>query len=702
MTTLKRYAPLRKFPWFEVLLVVVLAGISIHAALSDAHNFPNKWFTRDDAYYYFKVAQNISEGYGSTFDGINPTNGYHPLWMLVCIPVFAFARFDLILPLRILLVLLGLLRAGTSVLLFRMLKGSLSTPIAMLAALYWAFAGTIHGTVYQQGLETGMAAFSLVLLLYLLKQAEGSNPDSELPFSRLVVLGVGATLLVFSRLDLVFLAIIMGIWIVFRRTPLRYALLIDLLVIVISLTGALLFRIGLPEYYHYEQFTLVALGASLLVKIPTFYFLGLYTRYREMRLPALVARCALAVLIPAMLLFGLLYLITSTGLLAGNFPRSVPIVDAGITYFLLLCSRAVLRKLSQTHTRPFHLATLAEWRANLRTWLVSSAGYFGVFGGSLAGYMLWNRLAFGSFTPVSGQVKNWWGSFQSNVYGGSARTALAFFGIDPEGDFNAWAPFTNQIGAWNSSIEMRTIPIAYDLRYTIMLLSIVLLVAIILVLMNRRRSIRLAQQLYLLPLLVGAQIQVLSYNLTGYAGLKEWYWIAQLIILVLAGGVVADIISQPLRRYRVGYYILLLLVLFWGLDTAASSARATSRLMYADRGSRDEPLMEAAAFIERYTEPGSLVGMTGGGNVGYFIQDRTIINMDGLINSIPYFLAHKAGRGSDFLAAEGMEYIFANPEFLEAQPYRGQYSGRLEVIDTYGGKAIMRFFALPQPALDDR
>ena len=41
-------------------------------------------FFPDDAFYYYKTAVNISQGLGSTFDTINFTNGYHPLWMLVC------------------------------------------------------------------------------------------------------------------------------------------------------------------------------------------------------------------------------------------------------------------------------------------------------------------------------------------------------------------------------------------------------------------------------------------------------------------------------------------------------------------------------------------------------------------------------------------------------------------------------------------
>ena len=41
--------------------------------------------TFDDAYYYFEIASRIADGQGSTFDGISETNGYHPLWMLVCV-----------------------------------------------------------------------------------------------------------------------------------------------------------------------------------------------------------------------------------------------------------------------------------------------------------------------------------------------------------------------------------------------------------------------------------------------------------------------------------------------------------------------------------------------------------------------------------------------------------------------------------------
>jgi hypothetical protein len=44
-------------------------------------------FVPDDAAYYFRISENIAAGKGSTFDGIHPTNGYQPLWLIFLIPI---------------------------------------------------------------------------------------------------------------------------------------------------------------------------------------------------------------------------------------------------------------------------------------------------------------------------------------------------------------------------------------------------------------------------------------------------------------------------------------------------------------------------------------------------------------------------------------------------------------------------------------
>src|SRR5262245_22320065 len=41
--------------------------------------------TFDDAWYYGEIGRNLALGHGSTFDTVNVTNGYHPLWQVVCV-----------------------------------------------------------------------------------------------------------------------------------------------------------------------------------------------------------------------------------------------------------------------------------------------------------------------------------------------------------------------------------------------------------------------------------------------------------------------------------------------------------------------------------------------------------------------------------------------------------------------------------------
>ena len=685
----------KRLPWFEIIIIVVLLGINGYASFSDAYNLPNHWFTRDDAYYYFKVAQNISEGHGSTFDGINPTNGYHPLWMLVCIPIFALARFDLILPLRILILVLAGLRAATSILLYRLLRNVIALPIAMLGALYWAFNPYIHQTFYQQGLETGLAAFCLTLFLFLLQRFERDRKTAPVNLKQIASLAFVATLVMFGRLDMVFLAGLFGIWILFRDRPLHYLLPLDSLLLSLSLTGAFIARLGLPDYYLYANTAIIALVLSFALKIPALYFLGLYEHPKSYSATHLLRQSVIAIAISDSAMLAILLGLTSLGFVEGSFPRTVPIIDGIFSLVLVFVSRRVIASFSQ-NSKTSTSSPLETLKTNWSIWLREGSVYYGILGGSLGLYMLWSKLTFGTASPVSGQIKRWWGSFSSRVYGGAARSPLSFFGIDSETDFNTWAPITNMVGNWNSRIEMNIIPIDYDLRYFIML-SLLLLALCLFLYLNRKRSIRIIQNLALPPLLAGSFLQIIQYNISGYSAPKEWYWVSELAFVTLAGSLLLDILTQRLRRIPIANVLIFLSVVGWGIGTAFNVARLTVAQMPYGAKPADTPYMEVVTFVERHTEPGSLIGMTGGGNVGYFIQERTIVNMDGLINSYSYFQANKNRQGSDYLYDMGLEYIFANPDFLEIQPYRGQYTGRLDIIDNYGGKAIMRFLP-PDPA----
>src|SRR5215216_6548914 len=313
----------RRFPWFEAILIVVVMSISLYAALSDAQNLSWRWFTRDDAYYYFKVAQNISEGHGSTFDGVDVTNGYHPLWMLVCIPIFALARFDLILPLRILLLVMSGLSVTTGILLYRLIGKIFVPALGAVAALFWVFNHHIFATLYQNGLESGISAFFVVLLVYKLYEFERSWRRDRISKKQIIVLALVGMLTMFSRLDLVFFVGMVGLWIIFRGHLLRFFLPLDIASIVILTILAIMMRVGLTGYYESIDIALAMAVVALLVKIPVAYLFGLYQHFGVLRLGELLKRVLLFAVTGSAITGVLVLFIQRLGLAQGSFSRII-------------------------------------------------------------------------------------------------------------------------------------------------------------------------------------------------------------------------------------------------------------------------------------------------------------------------------------------------------------------------------------------
>jgi hypothetical protein len=110
----------------------------------------------------------------------------------------------------------------------------------------------------------------------------------------------------------------------------------------------------------------------------------------------------------------------------------------------------------------------------------------------------------------------------------------------------------------------------------------------------------------------------------------------------------------------------------------------------------DRPYMEVLPYLEENTPPGAVIGMTGGGNVAYFIKDRTIVNMDGLINSYDYFHALQDGTAAAYLHEHNLQIVFASPNLLDYPPYYGQFSPYLEAYSVYGGKSLMYLLKEPK------
>lgn len=160
--------------------------------------------TQDDGYYYFQIARNLAQGAGSTFDGVNPTNGYQPLWLFLLVPLFWVTRSNLD-ALSLGIALQGIAFAGMLLSLFftaRLRYGHVASLFGALLWLLWMAQESF------KGMEFSIHALGIGILglMYLAWFAD-ALPNRPEPF---LLLGLACGLVFLVRLDTLALALILG------------------------------------------------------------------------------------------------------------------------------------------------------------------------------------------------------------------------------------------------------------------------------------------------------------------------------------------------------------------------------------------------------------------------------------------------------------------------------------------------------------
>ena len=113
----------------------------------------------DDGYYYLEIARNISCGNGITFDGINRTNGFHPLWQIMLIPVFLLTQ-SRDLAAQAVTMLQTLLFAASGFVLYRILiENTKKILLSVAAAAFWLLNFWFWSKGALSGMETGLLIF---------------------------------------------------------------------------------------------------------------------------------------------------------------------------------------------------------------------------------------------------------------------------------------------------------------------------------------------------------------------------------------------------------------------------------------------------------------------------------------------------------------------------------------------------------------
>jgi hypothetical protein len=677
----------------EVWLVTLVVVTHLYAVFLPANSLVSGWFNSDDAFYYFKTAQNITEGHGITFDGLGRDSGFHPLWMLVITPIFALARFDRLWPLRLVVLLSALLNAGTSIMLYRLAKRYLSPLTAAFIALFWAFYPFIHRRVTQMGMESVISAFFIVLLIYRLSRAEEAGPDEEstasFPGALLgnlrpaLITGLIATLAVLSRLDNIFLVLLAGAWLVFRPARLRYLLLADIAFIGLGVLWSYMARVGFGvRYASFAPSSYWMVVSALILRIGLYYFSGLYNRPADgwKGLAYQLARAAGISLLASILLSGLMICLQTLHIFEG-FPRLVLVYEAGFGLAAVLAVRLAAELLSPAAQ---HSDELLRWKPTF----LRLTGYYGPIGLALAAYMVWSLGYFGTPMPVSGQIKRWWGTLPNPIYGQPVNTVSGLLGFLP-GLNGPWG-LVQALIAWPAALP--------DWVRLLVFGGITLAVFI----WQWKRTRLAIHTLALFPLVVGSFVQLISYTGTGYLHTRIWYWVSHMLVITLLLGVLVDnvlcwaqssasFIKNGLWRQRIPRLANILVVGISAVIVLYGMKEMVRRMPMYVRPARAEFYLEGIRQLEANSEPGSLVGSTGGGVIAYFVNDRTIINLDGLMNTSEYFHLLQQGQASQYLNRIGLDYVYSGETVItDSDPYF-QFKNNLEKLKSFGSMALFRW-----------
>lgn len=159
--------------------------------------------TREGGLYYYKIAQNVAAGAGSTFDGVHVTNGYHPLWLLCLVPVF-WIRSEPESALRLGILLQGILMAAGASVLYRTLRLDAGRFASGMAGLLWV------ALIYREalsGLEFGLHALGVLSAAYVYRRWFVGEPPRV---SAHLMLGLLLGLASLARLDNLLLSGLLG------------------------------------------------------------------------------------------------------------------------------------------------------------------------------------------------------------------------------------------------------------------------------------------------------------------------------------------------------------------------------------------------------------------------------------------------------------------------------------------------------------
>ena len=132
----------------------------------------------------------------------------------------------------------------------------------------------------------------------------------------------------------------------------RFVLIGDIALIVISVLGSFALRLDVSELPFYFPAALLMCGVALLVKLPVYFYFGLYRRLWMYASTSELRLITAAVTTASVLTSGVMLLLISMGFILPGMPRSALGIDWLLSLVLIGGSRFALRILSEQSNAP--------------------------------------------------------------------------------------------------------------------------------------------------------------------------------------------------------------------------------------------------------------------------------------------------------------------------------------------------------------
>jgi hypothetical protein len=188
-------------PSVRFSLLWLLASGLILAAITAAPITSLLNLFHDDSFFYMVIARNHAAGLGYSFDGLNMTNGFHPLWLWTLSSLGSLIALTGDQGIRVVVALQTILSLSAALMYVRLLgRYAVSSLIQGLFFLAYLFLCTLADI----GQESALYSFLVALIISILFDGRKSG-EAKASFLQCLALMLLAMLTVLARLDCVFL-----------------------------------------------------------------------------------------------------------------------------------------------------------------------------------------------------------------------------------------------------------------------------------------------------------------------------------------------------------------------------------------------------------------------------------------------------------------------------------------------------------------